>query len=78
MSHNPDMNEADVFEAVVDAVPDNKALTMDGRTLSYRDLDEESTRLAHLFQAVGVTPGTHVALHMKNSIEHMCAIIGAL
>ncbi|HJC28108.1 MAG TPA: AMP-binding protein [Candidatus Dietzia intestinipullorum] len=78
MSHNPDMNQADVFEAVADAVPDYKALTMDGRTLSFRDLDEESTRMGHLLQAAGVEPGEHVALHMKNSIEHMCALIGSL
>lgn len=78
MSHNPDMNQADVFEAVADAVPEYKALTMDGRTLNFRDLDEESTRMGHLLQAAGVKPGDHVALHMKNSIEHMCALIGSL
>lgn len=78
MSHNPDMNQADVFEAVADAVPDYKALTMDGRTLTFRDLDDESTRMGHLFQAAGVRPGDHVALHLKNSIEHMSGIIGAL
>ena len=40
-------NLADIFEAVVDAVPDRNALYCEPRRLTYRELDERANRLAH-------------------------------
>jgi crotonobetaine/carnitine-CoA ligase len=39
------------------------------RTLSYRDLDRISNRLANGLARLGVTAGTHVALMLENSPE---------
>ncbi|MFL0579887.1 acyl-CoA synthetase [Dietzia sp. 179-F 9C3 NHS] len=78
MSPNPDMNEADVFEAVADAVPDNRAVTIDGVTYSYREFDEVANRMGHLLQANGVEPGNHVALFMRNIIEHLASMVGLM
>ena len=36
-------------------------------TLSYRDLDEQASRLAHSLSALGVRKGTHVALMLNNN-----------
>jgi len=45
------------------ARPDAAALILPGgRTVSYRDLDEDSGRIARGLAALGVTPGTRVAL----------------
>ncbi|MDX2356983.1 AMP-binding protein [Dietzia sp. PP-33] len=75
---NPEMNEASVFEAVADKIPDNLLLTIDGAEYSYRQIDELANRMGHLLRAHGVEPRTHIALYMKNSLEHMTAIIGCM
>ena len=42
-----------------------------GETLTYRELDERSNRLAQLLHAAGLRPGGHVALCLENSIEYL-------
>ncbi|GLW06667.1 acyl-CoA synthetase [Microtetraspora sp. NBRC 13810] len=37
-----------------------------GDVLTYRELDEESNRLAHLFRSAGLRPGDHVAFMLEN------------
>jgi acyl-CoA synthetase (AMP-forming)/AMP-acid ligase II len=64
-------NLADLFELVADAVPDRDAVVCGGQRRSYAALDDRSTRLAHVFAARGARPGDHVALIMRNSIEHL-------
>jgi long-chain acyl-CoA synthetase len=48
--------------------PDKPAVIMagSGRVVTYRELDEESNRLAHLFRATGLRPGDHVAFMLEN------------
>ncbi|PAY22201.1 acyl-CoA synthetase [Dietzia natronolimnaea] len=75
---NPEMNQAAVFEAVVDTIPDNPLLTMDGVEYSYRQIDELANRMGHLLLAHGAEPRSHVALYMKNSTAHMAAILGCM
>lgn len=75
---NPEMNQAAVFEAVVDKTPDNLLLTVDGTDYTYREVDELANKLGHLLKAHGADPGSHVALYMKNSIEHMAALFGTM
>jgi non-ribosomal peptide synthetase component F len=44
-------NLADLFEIVVDAVPDREALVAGQVRLSFRELDARANRLAHVLQA---------------------------
>nr|BFE77783.1 hypothetical protein GCM10020093_003840 [Planobispora longispora] len=37
-----------------------------GRVVTYRELDEESNRLAHLFRSAGLGPGDHIAFMLEN------------
>src|SRR3954452_12702754 len=60
-----------MFECVVDAVPDREALYAEGRTLTYKQLDERANRLAHHFQSVGIGLGDHVGCHMMNGTEYL-------
>ncbi|MFC4530567.1 AMP-binding protein [Sphaerisporangium dianthi] len=48
--------------------PDKPAVIMasSGRVLTYRELDEESNRLARLFRSAGLRPGQHVAFMLEN------------
>jgi acyl-CoA synthetase (AMP-forming)/AMP-acid ligase II len=64
-------NLADLFERVADAVPDREAAVCGDERVTYAQLDRRSTRLAHVLSAQGARPGDHVALMMRNSIEHL-------
>jgi acyl-CoA synthetase (AMP-forming)/AMP-acid ligase II len=68
-------NMADLFEGVVDAVPDREALYAEGRRLTFAQLDARANRLAHHFQSVGVGPGDHVGCHMMNGTEYLETMI---
>ncbi|MEO3807513.1 AMP-binding protein [Sphaerisporangium sp. B11E5] len=54
--------------AVAAENPGKAAVVMagSGRVVTYRELDEESNRLAHLFRAAGLAPGDHVAFMLEN------------
>jgi acyl-CoA synthetase (AMP-forming)/AMP-acid ligase II len=69
------LNIADLFEHAVDAAPDNPAVKVGDRVVSYADLERDSNRLAHYLQSQGVQPGDHVAIYAKNSIEHVVAVL---
>jgi acyl-CoA synthetase (AMP-forming)/AMP-acid ligase II len=68
-------NLADLFELVADAVPDREAAVCGGVRRTYAQLDERSTRLAHLLADLGARPGAHVALFMHNSVAHLEALL---
>lgn len=68
-------NIADLFEHAVDAAPDNLALKVGDRTVTYAQLEADANRLAHYLAAQGVGPGEHVAIYAKNSIEHVVAML---
>ncbi|MEU4577376.1 AMP-binding protein [Nonomuraea sp. NPDC023979] len=54
--------------AIAAVTPDKPAVIMagSGEVVTYRRLDEESNRLAHLFRAAGLQPGDHVAFILSN------------
>ncbi|GAA2055201.1 AMP-binding protein [Williamsia deligens] len=73
-----DFNLGDIFEAIADAVPDRPAIGYEGTDVSYRELDERANAMGHLFLAHGIGPGDHVALYLKNSLEHVYAMVALL
>ena len=70
-------NLADLFECVADAVPDRTALVHGDRRLTFRELDERATRLAHHFQAQGLGAGDHIAVYLYNGTEYIEAALAA-
>ena len=70
-----EFNLADLFERVADAVPDREAVVCGTERRTYAQLDERSTRFAHVLADREVRPGAHVALYLRNSIEHLEAIL---
>src|SRR3990172_12161005 len=72
-----EFNLADLFEIVADAVPEREALVCGSRRLTFRELDERGTRLAHHLAARGVKAGDHVGVYLYNSAEYMEASIAA-
>ncbi|MET7504580.1 acyl-CoA synthetase [Streptomyces microflavus] len=78
-------NLADLFESVVDVVPDREALlyvdhpgTGAERRLTYAQLDAAANRIAHHFVDAGLRPGEHLGLHLYNGIEYLQTVLGAL
>jgi acyl-CoA synthetase (AMP-forming)/AMP-acid ligase II len=68
-------NLADLFEQVADVVPDREAVVCGDRRLTYRELDERSTRLAHHLASLGVGPGNHVGIYAYNCPEWLEAFV---
>ncbi|THA71523.1 acyl-CoA synthetase [Streptomyces sp. A0958] len=78
-------NLADLFESVVDAVPDREALvhvdhpgTGAERRLTYAQLDAAANRLAHHLAAAGIGPGEHLGLHLYNGVEYLQTVLACL
>ncbi len=70
-------NIADLFESIVDAVPDRTAVVCGNQRLTFAELDARANRCAHALEAQGVKPGDHVGLYLYNSIEFLEAMLGA-
>ena len=64
-----EFNLADLFELVVDAVPDRPALIAGDVRLTFRELDERANRLAHVLAEAGIGPGDSVAIYSWNRAE---------
>ncbi|MDX3452255.1 acyl-CoA synthetase [Streptomyces sp. ME02-8801-2C] len=78
-------NLADLFESVVDVVPDRAALvyldhpgTGAERRLSYAELDAAANRIAHHLIDSGIRPGEHLGLHLYNGVEYLQTVLGCL
>jgi acyl-CoA synthetase (AMP-forming)/AMP-acid ligase II len=72
-------NLADIFEIVVDTVPDREALVVGfgDRRLTYAALDERANRLARHLAAAGIGPGDHVAAYLYNGSEFIETMLAA-
>ncbi|MFF5302582.1 acyl-CoA synthetase [Streptomyces sp. NPDC013161] len=78
-------NIADLFESVVDVVPDREALvyidhpgTGAERRLTYAELDAAANRVAHHLIDSGIRPGEHLGLHLYNGVEYLQTVLGCL
>jgi 3-oxocholest-4-en-26-oate---CoA ligase len=72
-----EFNLADLWERVVDTVPDHEAFVCGDVHLTYREADERATRLAHALAARGIGPGDHVACYLHNSVEYLETMLAA-
>ena len=72
-----EFNLADIFESIVDKVPDNPAVLCN-RKLTYAELDARTNQLASAWKAKGIGPGDHVGLLLYNSTEFVEAMIAAV
>jgi acyl-CoA synthetase (AMP-forming)/AMP-acid ligase II len=61
------------LQANAEAFPDRPAVQMagSGRTVTYRALYDESTRLAHALRAAGLRPGDRIAVLMDNDPRYL-------
>ena len=66
------------FSGQVSRAPEAAAVTFDGRSMTYRELDEAANRLAHLLTGLGAGPGQCVALLFTRSSEAVIAMLAVL
>lgn len=67
---------AEKFAETVAKYPDKTALIYMGRSLSFREVDELSNRLANFLIASGLRPDDVVGLHMPNIPANYIGVIG--
>jgi amino acid adenylation domain-containing protein/thioester reductase-like protein/non-ribosomal peptide synthase protein (TIGR01720 family) len=67
-----------IFAAQVARTPDAVALRFEGDSMTYRELDEATNRLAHRLAGGGAGPGACVALLFERSAQAIVAIMAAL
>ena len=67
-----------LFGAQVARTPEAVAVSFQGRSLSYHELDAAANRLAHLLAGGGVGPGQRVALLFSRSAEAIVAMLAVV
>ncbi|KUH97780.1 non-ribosomal peptide synthetase, partial [Mycobacterium sp. IS-3022] len=67
-----------VFAAQVTRTPEAPAVTCGDLSMTYRELDEASNRLAHLLTTYGAGPGQAVALLFSRCAEAIVAVLAVL
>jgi acyl-CoA synthetase (AMP-forming)/AMP-acid ligase II len=72
-----EFNLADLWERVVDEIPEQEAMVCGDRRLTYAEADARATRLAHHLAEQGIGAGDHVALHLYNSTEYLEGMLAA-
>jgi fatty-acyl-CoA synthase len=73
----PTFNLADLFEIVVDTVPDREALVAGAARRTFAELDERANRVANHLLGLGLEPGAKVAIYGWNRAEWVETFFGA-
>ena len=72
-----EFNAADIFEGVVDRIPDREAVVLGSTRLTYKELDSRSNKAAHALKNLGVKKGSHIGIYAFNCIEWLEIMLGA-
>ncbi|HEX7182940.1 MAG TPA: amino acid adenylation domain-containing protein [Thermoanaerobaculia bacterium] len=67
-----------LFEQQARQRPDQPAVTCRGRSLTYRELDEQANRTARHLLACGVAPGQNVGVIFERSVDLVAALLAVL
>ncbi|MFC0514086.1 amino acid adenylation domain-containing protein [Mucilaginibacter angelicae] len=73
-----DKTITDIFEAIVSKSPVTNAVTFEGESISFEELNKRSNRLAHHLQRYGVGADTLVPLYIERGISMIVGIMGIL
>ena len=68
---------AEHFAALAAADPEAPAITCAGASVSRRQLEQRTNRLARAYQQLGVTPDSFVTIGLPNTVEFLEAAIAA-
>ncbi len=71
-------NVLNAFEHWVSKTPNNVAVTFNNQSITYKELDNESTILALILKQKGITSGDTVGVFLHRSIDLITSIIACL
>ncbi|MEO6238548.1 MAG: amino acid adenylation domain-containing protein [Vicinamibacterales bacterium] len=66
------------FERQVQETPDATAVTCEGESLSYRELNLRANQVGHHLMRLGVGPESLVGLYLERSLDTIVALLGVL
>lgn len=72
-----EFNAADIFEGVVDRVPDREAIVHGSTRLTYKELDSRSNKAANALKKLGIKKGCHIGIYAFNCVEWLEIMLGA-
>ena len=72
-----EFNAADIFEGVVDRVPEREAVVYGSTRLTYKELDARSNKAANALKKLGIKKGSHIGIYAFNCIEWLEIMLGA-
>ncbi len=67
-----------LIAAQVDRSPDALAVTFERTSITYRELDERTNRLAHALIAAGAVPDRPIAVSLERSIELIVSVLAVI
>ncbi|WP_342551527.1 amino acid adenylation domain-containing protein [Paenibacillus sp. FSL R7-0652] len=67
-----------LFEEQVEQTPDYPAVVFENKSLTYRELNQQSNRLARTLQAKGLQTGQFVGIMAERSLEMIVGLFGIL
>ncbi len=70
-----DLTVGDALRRTARALPDRPAFISDERTVTFRELDEETDRLAAALLALGLLPGDRAMFQLGTSVETVVALV---
>jgi amino acid adenylation domain-containing protein len=73
-----DRTVVDLIGEQVARRPNAKAISFEGTSLTYQELDSQSTRLAQYLQSIGVGPESLVCLFLKRGLEMVVGVLAVL
>ncbi|WP_344931053.1 amino acid adenylation domain-containing protein, partial [Aquimarina addita] len=68
----------DLFKEQVRETPDGIAIVYEGKSMTYKDLDDRSNQLVHYLKSVGVVKDSRVAILFNRSFDMIISIFGIL
>ncbi len=71
-------NLKQMLEEIASEVPQQTAIVLGSRKVSYRELDETSSRIANALISLGIRKGDHVAILMSRTPDWVINCFGAL
>lgn len=66
---------AQLFEAQAGRTPDSPAVVFEGRTLTYRELNQRANQLAHAIRSLDAGIGTLIGVYLEHSLETIIALL---
>ncbi len=76
--YESDKTIVEIFDSVVKSTSDSTALIFDNQSMTYKELDEKSNKVANYLIDIGISLGDRVGVYIDKSFELIIAILGIL